>query len=164
MTLTNPQDADEQLGTLDAMLARHVERIADAVRSPKPIHTQRTVVLAGSVSVIALGVLGVVPIGRMWNITGVTVVGADPFTAFAQPVALAIGTAQLDPATNTARNSDVAVPALTAPVSTWLTPGTLWANSSEDVYAIVKAGTAGQLIVTVAYDDWPDTAQLPVGL
>jgi len=161
--LTSPQDSDT-LGWVDSMLARHMEKLANALRPVYPVHQRRTVTLPATVGAQGLANLGTVPVGRMWNLNGIIVMGADPWTAYAQPVALCIGRAQLDPTTSTTSLPDVIQPGLIAPAAYWWTDNVLWARGSDDVYVTVKAGTLGNLTVTLIYDDWPENAAAPVAL
>lgn len=155
---------DDHLGAIDSMIARHVSNLS-AVLSPfRRIHNRRTLTVVTAAGADTFAAFGTVPAGRMWNINGIIVMGVDPWTAFAQPAALCVGRAQLDPANATEYLVDVIQPALTAPAAYWWNDDIVWARGNDDVYLAVKKGTAGTVTATLIYDDWDDNAQNPVGL
>lgn len=93
--------------------------------------------------------------GRIWNVTGITLVGADDHTTLANAkAALYFG----DP-----QNVGLAqckVPALTVPSFQTFSERVLWCHSTENVFiAISGTATAGSsVLATVHYADWPEDA------
>jgi hypothetical protein len=91
--------------------------------------------------------LGFPPVGRIWNLTGLTVVGNDDSTALANAkVAIYFGDSQ-QPAL-----SSVKIPGLVVPSFQSFSDKVLWCHSSENIVAGVSGtAAAGSQVLVLAH-------------
>jgi len=93
--------------------------------------------------------------GRIWNVTGITLLGADDSTVLANAkAALYFGDS------DTPMLSSCKVPALTIPTFSTFSDKVLWCHSTANAVVVVT-GTAtpgSQVIAMVHYTDWPEEA------
>lgn len=93
--------------------------------------------------------------GRLWNITGVTLVGNDDRTTVANAkAALYFG----DP--NAPGLAQCKIPAMSIPFFDTISERVLWCHSTENAFVVVSGtATAGtNIVATVHYTNWPEEA------
>lgn len=114
-------------------------------RVPKPIYST----FAGSaISGVGSFVveLGRPPIGRVWNVLGITLAGSDDSTTVANAkAALYFG----DPANGIL--SALKIPAMPVPYSQFISKGTLWCHSTEVAYVNISGAAGGLQVVAVLH-------------
>ena len=98
--------------------------------------------------------------GRIWNLTGASLIGADGHSA----VTGAIGEIYTGDVSIPDPSSQVGIIA-TVPNFLWWSRNVVWAGTEEDVYAIVYGATAGATITFACRVlDYPDSAILSSGV
>ncbi len=93
--------------------------------------------------------------GRIWNVTGITLLGIDDNTVLANAkAALYFGD------TDTPSLSTCKVPGMTIPTFQTFSDKVLWCHSNANAVVVVTGtATAGsQVIAMVHYTDWPEEA------
>lgn len=93
--------------------------------------------------------------GRIWNVTGITLIGVDDNTALANAkAALYFGD------TDTPALSTCKVPGMVIPSFATFSDKVLWCHSTANAVVVVTGtATAGsQVIAMVHYTDWPEEA------
>jgi len=145
--LVTKGELDEGLGELKGMLGR------------KPLKPFYNVAMSSGNIPAGNGPLsldcGSPNVGRIWNVTGITLVSADDSTVLANAkAALYFGDS------DTPALMSVAVPGLVIPSFQSFSDKVLWCHNTANVVVVVT-GTAtvgAQVLAKVHYTDWPEEA------
>lgn len=136
-----------------AAMGSKLDNIHDCLKKTPPQPLQLAFTGSDSVSEGA-GVIriGRPPVGRIWNITSVTVTGADDHTAVTGvSVALYVDSDPANLGLGQARVVGLALPSYQ-----FISRGTLWAHSTGDVCANIQGSGAGgqQVNVSIGVAEW----------
>lgn len=144
------------IGAKFDLVTGKLDSIDKALKPTKPFYNSgicQGLIPAGNVDLVLD--CGSPNTARIWNVTGITLVGNDDRTALANAkAALYFG----DPA-----NPGLAqckVPAMSIPLFTTYSDKVLWCHSTENAFVVVS-GTAtvgSSVCATVHYTDWPEQA------
>lgn len=118
---------------------------------PRPNYYTRagTIVTNGTATNGNVLSMGSPPVGRIWDILGLTTAGLDDFTAVVGTVALYVGNH------NTISMSDLRVPKFSIPAYDDIGPGRLWCMPTQVLYCTVNGAVTNQTVnILIQVAEW----------